>query len=179
MRQYQSHVEPVSCVGSRRILPIMEPPSALHRIAEVMRQEGVSMRNMATRLGSTETIVVKESHPECDMLLSDLFRWQAALRVPVAELLPDSGDPFSPPVLLRSSLLKLMRSVRSIQKHSKESSIKTFVDRLSEQLMEMMPELEKVEAWPTTGQRREPHELGAITDNVVPAHLFNNMAEEE
>lgn len=178
MKLHQSQSDQAFCCGSRRISPTLDTCNPLHRITTVMKQEGITTRVLSTRLDKTEATVIEESNPSSDMSLSDLYKWQAALRVPIADLLVEPGTNFSSTILLRTRLLKLMRSVRSIQEHSTEDAIQTFARHLSDQLTKMMPELEEVSAWPSTGQLRKPHELGAIAYNLVPAQIFSNSSED-
>ena len=178
MELSQRQTDPWNCNGSRRIHSTWNSPLHLHRIAAVIEQEGITPRVLADRLGTTPSNVVKQSNPRCDMLLSDLYRWQEALRVPVSELLVETGDDLSSPILLRTRLLKLMRYVRTIQEQSGEESIQTIAQQLAEKLMEIMPELKETAAWPSVGQRRTADELGAIAYNVVPSELFPIPSEE-
>jgi hypothetical protein len=160
--------------GSRRMRigdVIGSPP--LHRIADVIRQEQVSIRTAAGRMNITESQALAEMNPACDMKLSDLYRWQAILKVPIAELLnePDAG--FSPHVQFRSCLLKLMRTVRTIQQKARSTTIQTLTTQVAEQLIQMMPELKDVHAWPAVGQRRSLNELGKIVENQVSDNIFS------
>ena len=81
------------------------PPARnpLHRLGAVRRLQGVSRRAIARRL-NVEILVVKEQEKETtDLPLSALYRWQKLLDVPVAELLVDTTDPLSLPVMERDS----------------------------------------------------------------------------
>ena len=59
----------------------------LHRLAEVRVQQGLSTRVLAKRLGTTPQELDRQLSPFSDLRLSELYKWQAALDVPVAELL--------------------------------------------------------------------------------------------
>lgn len=171
LRQRQADFE--SCCGSRRMSSSFNSPKSLHRIATILEQEGVSMRTMGDRLGKTEMTARKESHQEYDMTLSELYQWQKALSVPISELLVESESAFSPPVKLRTRLLKMMRTVRSIQENSSEDPVQTMAKRLTEQLLELMPELKEVTAWPAVGQIRKSHEIGAVACNTFSDRILN------
>ena len=41
-----------------------------------------------------------------DLLVSELYRWQAALDVPLQELLNEPSDALSPDIQMRSSIIK-------------------------------------------------------------------------
>src|SRR4051794_27324854 len=74
-------------------IPVPQVPAAseakrpLHRIADVRRRQGVSVRSAARRMHTSIDQVRRQEEPGCDMLLSELLRWQHALEVPVGDLL--------------------------------------------------------------------------------------------
>ena len=145
----------------------------LQRIANVMRQEQVSIQSAARRMNLTESQALAEMNPACDMKLSNLYRWQAILKVPITELLNEPDVGFSPHVQFRSCLLKAMRTVRTIQQKARSSTIQMMTTQLAEQLTQMMPELKDVHAWPAVGQRRSLNELGKIVENQVSDNIFS------
>ena len=73
------------------------------------------MRSAARRMHTSIDQVRKQEEPGCDMLLSELLRWQQALEVPVGDLLVESEAPLSEPVLTRARLLRIMKTVRAIK----------------------------------------------------------------
>ena len=144
-RRVEIDMGPVS--GSRRralTRPMLKP---FHRAAEVMQQEGISLRAIISRMNISVEQVRAELDPRRDMRLSELYRWQAALNVPVVDLLVDPGTGLSGSVELRAELLKLMKSVRSIQEKSEDEVI----DRLAASL------------------RRSPRRAGADQPPLMPA----------
>jgi hypothetical protein len=151
---------------------IVESGAKWHRIAEVMEQERVSPRAAALRMNLTQSQVQAEANPASDLRISDLYRWQAALEVPLAEMLREPGNELSPQVRFRSSLLKIMRTVRSLQDHTDGGRTRNLVMTLAGQLLELMPELKHVSAWPVFGQRRRSEEMGAIADKRVSDDFF-------
>jgi len=80
----------------------------LHRLAEVRRMQGVSRRTVARRLNMDVHQVKRQEKEDADLSLSELYRWQEVLDVPVSELLVESNDPLSPPVLMRAHLVRLL-----------------------------------------------------------------------
>jgi len=146
----------------------------LHRIAEVMCQEGIRARTASRRMRVPLSNVPVQQDACFDLLLSDLYRWQAALQVPLIDLLVDPECSLSTPVQLRANLLKVMKSVRSIEENAKQETIKTLAKNMAQQLVEMMPELQGVPAWPVVGQRRTIDELGAAAQRRLPDDLFEN-----
>jgi hypothetical protein len=88
------------------------------------------------------------------MLLSNLYRWQEVLEVPLVELLHEPDGELSPPVQLRARLLRAMKTVRSIQRGAQQTSIRRLATMLVEQLVEIMPELKNIVPWPAASHRR-------------------------
>ena len=59
--------------------PVSAPRAGgLHRIADVRRQQGVTLRNVARRLGIPLPVVRRQEQPDSDLRLSELLRWQRA-----------------------------------------------------------------------------------------------------
>jgi hypothetical protein len=160
-------------VSASRRMPRNHQDHPLHRIAEVMQQEGIRARTASRRMRAPLSQVRVQQDAYCDLSLSDLYRWQSALRVPLVDLLVDPGYPLSTPVQLRANLLKAMKTVRSIQENADQESIKTLAENLVQQFVDMMPELQEVPAWPTVGQRRTNDELGATAHRQLPDALFD------
>jgi transcriptional regulator with XRE-family HTH domain len=140
----------------------------LHRIADVRRRQGISVRSVARRMHTSIDQVRRQEEPGNDMLLSELLRWQKALEVPLADLLVESDGPLSEPTMTRARLLRIMKTVRAIKETATSSSIQRFATMLEQQLVELMPELKDVAAWHSIGQRRSPNELGRTAERVLP-----------
>lgn len=145
---------------------------AYHRIADVRRQQGVTLRNVARRLGIPLPVVRRQEQADCDMRLSELLRWQEVLEVPIAELLVEGDGQLSGPVLARSRMVKLMKTAAAIREQSRDPSISRMVTMLVEQILEIMPELADVTPWHTVGQRRTRDDLGRTARMVVPEEAF-------
>lgn len=144
----------------------------LHRIAEIRRQQGVSIRTAARRINTSVGTAREQERADADLLLSQLYLWQQALDVPVADLLVDLDGPLSPPVLKRAQMLKLMKTALAIQEAAKDESTKLLADMMVGQLLEIMPELRDVNPWPTVGQRRTLAELGRTATETVSDTVF-------
>jgi transcriptional regulator with XRE-family HTH domain len=144
----------------------------LHRIAEVRRQQGVTLRNVARRLGIPLPVVRRQEQPNCDLRLSDLLRWQEVLEVPVAELLVEAEGQLSGPVLARSRMVKLMKTAAAIRDRANDPAVERMVTMLVEQILEIMPELADVTPWHSVGQRRTREELGRTARMVVSEEMF-------
>ena len=132
----------------------------LHRLAAVRLREGVSRRTVARRLKTDVAHVKSQEDEHADIPLSTLYQWQSVLDVPVSELLVESDDPLSAPVMRRAQLVRLMKTATTILDRSQQVSIRRMAQTLIEQLLEVMPELRSVTPWHAVGQRRTRSELG-------------------
>jgi transcriptional regulator with XRE-family HTH domain len=132
----------------------------LHRLGAIRRREQISRRKVGQVLGVSVAEVEQQERPSSDMPISNLRRWQKALGVPIAELLDDTDGELSPPVQLRARLVRIMKTVCSIQERTRQVSVQRLTTMLTEQLLEVMPELKDTGAWPTVGQRRAEKDLG-------------------
>jgi transcriptional regulator with XRE-family HTH domain len=144
----------------------------LHRIAEVRQRQGVTLRNVARRLGMSLPVVRRQEQGDCDLRLSDLHRWQQVLEVPVAELLVEGEGSLSGPVLQRSRMVKLMKTAAAIRERSRDAESARLVTMLVEQILEIMPELADVSPWPAPGQRRTLDDVGRAARSVVSEDVF-------
>jgi transcriptional regulator with XRE-family HTH domain len=155
------------------------PRPSLHRLGEVRRREGLTRREVARRLSISVREVQRLEEPSSDMPLSELYRWQKALQVPLAELLSEPEGELSPPVQLRARLLRAMKTIRSIQEAAQQASIQRLIVVLIGQILDIMPELKDTIAWPAVGQRRKQHELGQAFYRGLSLQLGNEAEEPE
>ncbi|MCL6503181.1 MAG: hypothetical protein K6T86_10880 [Pirellulales bacterium] len=137
-------------------------PRQLHRLAEVRRREGVSLRCLARRWGISIRVVRQEEQPSTDLPLTALYRWQAALSVPLAELLPDCVAPPVDPVTQRAALVKAMKTAVTIRERARSRRVQRLINSVIDQLVAVMPELAEVGPWQEPGQRPKPKEHGRI-----------------
>ena len=136
----------------------------LHRIAEVRRLQGVSLRAARQAIGVSSEDIRLQENENYDLLLSELYRWQRLLDVPVAELLAEPCTQLSQPISKRAALVKVMKTANSILESAHQPGVQTLAQRLIDQLLEVMPELDGVSAWPAVGQRRTMEEYGRIME---------------
>jgi hypothetical protein len=131
------------------------------------RRQGLSVRCVAQRLGRTVGEIRAQEDESADLLISELYHWQAALDVPVEELLCEPQDSLSPRVLTRARLLRIMKTALAMRRQARSEAERRLARLLVEQLLEIMPELKEVSAWPTVGQRRGTEEFGRIAENPI------------
>jgi transcriptional regulator with XRE-family HTH domain len=139
----------------------------LQKLGAARRRQGLSVRCVAQRLGRTVSEVRAQEEENADIFLSELYRWQAALEVPIDELLHDPQDTLSPRVLTRARLLRVMKTAIAIRRQARSEAERRLARLLVEQLLEIMPELKEVAGWPAVGHRRSANELGRIGENPI------------
>ena len=145
--------------------PSSREAKPLHRIAEVRQRQGVTLRNVARRLGMALPQARRQEQP-------DLHRWQEVLEVPVAELLVEGDGQLSGPVLERSRMVTLMKTAAAIRERTEGQPVGRMVTMLIEQILEIMPELSDVTPWHAVGQRRTLNDIGRAGQMVVPEEVF-------
>lgn len=151
--------------------------SILHRVRAVRLQQGMSLRTASRRLGLEARQVRELENPHADLKLSDLYRWQQALDVPVADLLIEPTESLSSPVLERARLVKVMKTAQALSEKAPNLAIKRLAQMLIEQLCEIMPELKGVGPWPAVGKRRSHDDLGKIAEQQVRLDVSRSELE--
>jgi len=147
---------------------------ALHRIAAVRHQQGISLRGLARQTRISIRELEQEEEEATDLRLSRVYWWQNVLEVPISELLVDTNSPLSAPVLERARLVRIMKTVAAIAEKAESSSIKRLAQTLASQLVELMPELEGVSPWHNVGQRRTLDELGRIAERPYSEDIWRD-----
>jgi transcriptional regulator with XRE-family HTH domain len=133
---------------------------------------------VARRLNVEVEQVRQQEHEETDLPLSALYAWQKALDVPVSELLVEADDMLASPILKRSQLVRLMKTVLAICEKSKQQSVRRMAETMASQLTEIMPELANVGPWHTVGKRRRLNELGVAANRHLTEEVFIDRFEE-
>ena len=146
------------------------PP--LHRLGEVRRQEGISLRTVARRLGIDVAAVKLQECESTDVPLSVVYQWQEVLNVPVVELLMEPNGSLSTPLAKRARLVRVMKTALSILEQSEQAPVGRMAQTLIAQLVEMMPELREVGSWHAVGQRRRSDEYGRAAEHSLPDEMF-------
>jgi hypothetical protein len=95
----------------------------------------------------------------------------------VAELLAEAGDSLVSPVLERSQLVRLMKTVLAVREQAKQESIRRMAQTMWEQLIEIMPELANIGPWHAVGKRRRLSELGVAAHRHLTEDVFIDRSE--
>ena len=160
------------------VRPSHEFGRALHRIQEVRRLQGMSLRTAARQMGTDVRSIRAQEQATTDLKLSDLYRWQEALEVPIGELLTEDDEPLSRNIRERAQLVKIMKSARALLETAESSSTRRMAENLVEQLSELMPELAEVSPWHSVGQRRSLDEMGRIAEQPICDSMFGGRDYE-
>src|SRR5215213_696446 len=111
---------------------IVRPAKGLQKLSSARRRQGLSMRCVAQRLGRTVGEVRAQEDERADILVSELYRWQVALEVPIEELLDEPVDTLSPRVKMRAQLLKVMKTAMALRRQARSETER----RMSRQLID-------------------------------------------
>jgi transcriptional regulator with XRE-family HTH domain len=171
----------MSAVAADAVVPVVTRASqparrVFHRIREVRVQQGVSLRTAARHMQSDVRSARQEEEEFTDLRLSQLYAWQRVLDVPVTELLVESEDPLSRPILERARMVRVMKTAQAILEKAPNAPIKRMAQMLVEQLTEVMPELATVSPWHSVGQRRSLDDVGRIAEQTVSMDSFSGDA---
>ncbi|MDR0392325.1 MAG: hypothetical protein LBH59_10495, partial [Planctomycetaceae bacterium] len=133
---------------------------------------GISLSRAAKRLNLDIAEAREQENEATDLRLSQLYNWRDVLDVSVGELIFEPEEIPTNPVKNRCQLVKLMKTVRSIIIESKSEVILILARQLESQLIELMPELAAIAAWPSLGQSRNTHSPGAA---ITRCQGFGNI----
>jgi transcriptional regulator with XRE-family HTH domain len=161
-----------SCAEGLGEVPLPSTSRPLHRLAAVRRAQRVSRRLLAQRLNVDVDTIKQQEKETTDISLSTLYQWQSVLEVPIGELLAESGDCLSPPVLKRARMVRIMKTARFIAEHAKQPSIRGMARNFVTQLVDLMPELRHIGAWHLVGRRRSPDEQGVAVQRGLSVEDF-------
>jgi transcriptional regulator with XRE-family HTH domain len=149
----------------------------LHRIATVRRLQGISRRTVARRLNVEVAEIRRQEEETNDLPLSVLYEWQKVLDVPVAELLVESVDELSQPLLQRAQLVRLMKTALAILELADSETTRGMAQSLVDQLVEVMPELQGISAWHGVGKRRRLDDLGIAALRTLSDDIFIELLD--
>lgn len=134
----------------------------------------MSLRTATRQLGLDARTIRAQEQESTDLRLSDLYRWQAALGVPISELLVDTEESLSRPVRERASMVRLKKTAAALLEAADTPNLRRMAENLVEQLDELMPELKEVSPWHSVGQRRSLDEMGRIAEQTISDDYFGD-----
>jgi hypothetical protein len=130
-------------------------------------------------MGSDIRSLRLQEQESTDLRLSDLHKWQKALDVPLTDLVEETDEPLSRPVLERARLIRLMKTAKAIEERSPTASVTRMAETLVSQLVEIMPELEHVSPWHQFGQRRSLEEFGRVVERRMSEDLIPDNLDDD
>ncbi len=157
-------------------VPVPANHHVLHRLAAVRRLQGISRRTLARRL-NVEVVEIRRQEETNDLPLSVFYEWQKALDVPIAELLVESGDSLSQPLMQRAQLVRLMKTALALLEQADNEATRRMAQSLVDQLVEVMPELQGISAWHAVGKRRRLDELGIAATRTLSDDVFIELVD--
>ena len=155
----------------------LERAVPLHRLGEARRQEDISRRTVARRLGITEQDVRWQECNTTDLPLSVLHKWAKVLGRPVAELVAEPDDSLATPLYNRASLVRVMKTAVAILEQTRDPRTKRLAQTMVDQLIEIMPELHGINAWHAVGKRRRLDELGIAAERRLSDEIFLDVTD--
>jgi hypothetical protein len=69
-----------------------------------------------------------------------------------------------------------MKTARALRAQARSEAEHRLAKLLISQLIEIMPELKEVAAWPTVGHRRTADELGRIAEHPIPDDFMHEAS---
>lgn len=145
----------------------------LHRLKEIRNQQDISIRSLSRRMNVTASEVRMQEEPDFDLRLSTLYRWQQALGVPAAELLVEADDGLSAPIQLRARLLRMMKTIATILDQPQTDRTINLIANLKSDILEVMPEVEKVDRWHGSSSDRSGDIAAAVLRQIDDAFFMD------
>ena len=149
----------------------------LHRISEVREEQGMSLRSVARAQGSDIRQLRLQEQATADLRLSELYKWQEALGVPVADLLVEPDSSLSRPVSERAKMVRIMKTAAAMLQKAPNPGMQRMAQMLVEQLIDIMPELEQVGPWHEFGQRRSLQDYGQVMERRINDDTLWRMSD--
>jgi transcriptional regulator with XRE-family HTH domain len=141
-------------------------------------EQGLSLRSVARHTGRTVRQLKLEEDSDDQLTLAQLYSWQEALGVPLADLLQEPEESLSRPVEERAKMVRVMKTAAALRDATRDRRTERMAQMLCEQLIEIMPELSAVSAWPTHGQRRGPLDIGRLLAGPVSVEVLESRSQD-
>ena len=152
-------------------LPVDQADRPVNRIAYVREQQEMTLRSVSRHTGVDVRTLRKQEKPTANLTLTELANWSKALDVPVTSLIEEPESTLENPVKKRAAMVRIMRSAMSIHNEAESDKMSALAETLVSQLVELMPELDGLAAWPQYGQRRGPDEVGRVAERPLRVDL--------
>lgn len=169
---------PMSCTTVSVTIVTPSAPSdssgkpRLHRIKEVRRLQGVSLRSAANNTGVSAPRLRTQEEETTDLRISDLHRWQKALDVPLSELLEEPRIELSGGIHERAQMVRLMKTAAAMLEAAESDETRQLARSIVDELVAIMPELKDVGPWHSVGQRRGLSEMGRVMEHTYSVDVL-------
>ena len=160
--------------------PEQQPPptnQAFHRLGQARTAKGVSPRDLAQRLNATINQVLTQEEATSDICLSAIYRWAAALGVPVTELLVDSEPAVQLTPVRLEQAMRLLETAKAIRQQARRPALQRLAQTLIDQLAEMAPDLSRAAA-ASAAVRRRAGPSGSSGKRPLPESMFLDEENE-
>jgi transcriptional regulator with XRE-family HTH domain len=158
-------------IGQAAIPPaVVQMP--LHRLAAVRAARKVSPSVLAQRLNITAEQVKLREQGSVDLPLSELYKWAAALEVPVERLLVNSDVVVPVPEMDLESAKELLRTARALCAETDHPNLERMATALVEQIVELAPELKDAALAPAAEGRRRAGRAHSMVVPQLPENVF-------
>ncbi len=148
----------------------------LHEIRAVRLRECKSIRFVARHTNQTCPTVKLQEIPSTDLTMSVLVKLANAIAVPLIDLL-DAEEESSKSNENGGKLLRIMKTLNAMIDLSPADSIRGMVDHMRGKLIAIMPKLQEVNPWLSTGTRRRPDDVGPRGEYVIPVGDMEGMPQ--
>ncbi len=144
----------------------VEEQPKLNRVAEVRKNQGLSEKSLCKRLNIDLKRLHELENPTTDLTISELMAIQAALDVPLVDLLEDNNS-LARPIHERAKLVRVMKTSEAIRECSLSLRATRLAEMLRDQLVDLMPELAQVGSWPQFGSRRSASSVARVLASQI------------
>jgi transcriptional regulator with XRE-family HTH domain len=115
------------------------PPRRRHCLRQARRSSGLSLEDVARRLGVSLEEARRQERGEVDLWVSALHRWAEALQVHIDELVVEPENGLSPPPFTRGHLIRMLKIASVIAKTTERATVKRLAQRFIDEVMPLVP----------------------------------------
>jgi transcriptional regulator with XRE-family HTH domain len=161
-------------VNDSQGMPDAQPPARrrLHRLAAARRARKLSLREAARQLDLNVEDVKRQEEATQDLSLSEFYRWQQLLNLPVEELLVETESPLPRPTVRREILTKMIQTVLTILRQTKQPAIRRMAHTLVDQMVDLHPELRAMADAQSAGRQHLLDDQGRAVKGPLPVDFF-------
>jgi hypothetical protein len=144
----------------------------LHRLSAVRKLRRLTLSDAARGLQLPYEEARRQEQSTSDLALSQLYRWQHLLQVPVAELLVEGEQPLGMPAVKAEAFTAVLDVVLRIIAQTRQPGIRRMAHTLVDQLVELAPELKQIADANTAGQAHLFDAEGRALKGALPVDFF-------